>query len=89
MEIEIGLTFLLLLLLCLLATVEMAFGQVSDVGLHRLSGESEEQSEGRPKVFLEQVLENGRGLVFALSATINVACSRRRPHHFDFVSLLF
>jgi len=72
MELEIGLTFLLLLVLCVLATVEMAFGQVSDVGLHRLSGESEEQPEGRPKVFLEQVLENRARFSFALSAVIQM-----------------
>src|SRR6267378_7199961 len=72
MEFEIGFTFLLLLVLCVLATVEMAFGQVSDVGLHRMSGESEEQSEGRPKVFLEQVLENRARFSFALSAVIQM-----------------
>jgi hypothetical protein len=35
MELEIGLTLLLLILLSLLATVDMAFAQLSDVGLRR------------------------------------------------------
>jgi len=40
MELEIGLTLTLLVVLCLLATVDMAFGQLSDIGLHRLTAEA-------------------------------------------------
>ena len=47
MELEIGLTLLLLLLLSLLATVDMAFGQLSDVGLRRLIGENGENGKGQ------------------------------------------
>jgi len=72
MQIEIGLTFLLLIVLSLLATVDMALGQLSDVGLHRLSGESEEKPEARSRVFLTQVLENRPKFIFALSATIQM-----------------
>ena len=45
MEIEIGLTLLLLLVLSLLATVDMAFGQLSDVGLRRLISENGDKPE--------------------------------------------
>jgi CBS domain containing-hemolysin-like protein len=69
---ELGLTFLLLIVLCLLATVDMAFGQLSDVGLHRLSGESEERPEARSRIFLQQVLENRARFSFALSAVIQM-----------------
>jgi CBS domain containing-hemolysin-like protein len=72
MQVEIGLTFLLLVFLSLLATVDMAFGQLSDVGLHRLSGESEEKPEARSRIFLQQVLENRPRFSFALSAMIQM-----------------
>src|SRR5918993_1865578 len=72
MQLEIGLTLLLLLLLSLLATVDMAFGQLSDVGLRRLIGENGEKPEARSRVFLKQVLENRPRFGFALSATIQI-----------------
>src|SRR5262245_55009505 len=72
MELEIGFTLLLLIVLALLATVDMAFGQLSDVGLHRLIAESEEKPGGRSKTFLKQVLENRAKFSFALSATIQI-----------------
>jgi CBS domain containing-hemolysin-like protein len=72
MELEIGLTLLLLILLSLLATVDMAFGQLSDVGLRRLIGENGDKPERRSRVFLRQVLENRPRFGFALSATIQI-----------------
>jgi putative hemolysin len=72
MELEIALTLLLLLVLSLLATVDMAFGQLSDVGLRRLIGENGEKPEARSRVFLKQVLENRPRFGFALSATIQI-----------------
>src|SRR5499426_1937575 len=72
MELEIGFTLLLLIVLALLATVDMAFGQLSDVGLHRLIAESEEKPGGRSKTFLKQVLENRAKFSFALSAMIQM-----------------
>jgi magnesium and cobalt exporter, CNNM family len=72
MELEIALTLLLLLVLSLLATVDMAFGQLSDVGLRRLIGENGEKPEARSRVFLNQVLENRPRFGFALSATIQI-----------------
>ncbi|HJT65296.1 MAG TPA: hemolysin family protein [Pyrinomonadaceae bacterium] len=72
MELEIGLTLLLLLLLSLLATVDMAFGQLSDVGLRRLIGENGDKPEPRSRVFLRQVLEHRPRFSFALSAMIQI-----------------
>jgi CBS domain containing-hemolysin-like protein len=72
MEIEIGLTLLFLGVLSLLATIDMAFGQLSDVSLHRLTAEAEERPELLSKAFLKQVLENRVRFGFALSATIQI-----------------
>src|SRR6185436_7233174 len=72
MEIEIGLTILLLLVLSVLATVDMAFGQLSDVGLRRLIGENGEKPEARSRLFLQQVLENRPRFSFALAAMIQI-----------------
>jgi len=72
MQLELILTFLLLVGLSLLATVDMAFGQLSDVGLRRLITEAEERSKLRSSVFLKQVLENRPRFSFAISATIQI-----------------
>ena len=72
MQIEIILTFLLLIGLSLLATVDMAFGQLSDVGLRRLITEAEERSKSRSSAFLKQVLGNRPRFSFAISATIQI-----------------
>jgi hypothetical protein len=72
MQIEIILTFLLLIGLSLLATVDMAFGQLSDVGLRRLITEAEERSKSRSSTFLKRVLGNRPRFTFALSATIQI-----------------
>jgi CBS domain containing-hemolysin-like protein len=72
MELEIGLTLLLLIVLSVLATVDMAFGQLSDVGLRRLIGESGDKPRAGSRLFLEQVLENRPRFTFALSAMIQI-----------------
>ena len=72
MELEIGLTLLLLILLSLLATVDMAFVQLSDVGLRRLIGENGDKPESRSRAFLRQSLENRPRFGFALSAMIQI-----------------
>jgi magnesium and cobalt exporter, CNNM family len=72
MELEIGLTLLLLILLSLLATVDMAFAQLSDVGLRRLIGENGEKPEPRSRAFLREALDNRPRFGFALSATIQI-----------------
>ena len=71
-QIEFTLTLLLLVGLSLLATVDMAFGQLSDVGLRRLISEAEERAKLRSSAFLKQVLENRPRFSFAISATIQI-----------------
>src|ERR671911_1363450 len=72
MELEIGLALLLLIVLSLLATVDMAFAQLSDVGLRRLIGENGEKPQPASRVFLQQALENRPRFSFALSAMIQI-----------------
>ena len=72
MQFEIALTVLFLLTLSLLATVYMAFGQLSDVGLRRLITDAEEQSRIRTAAFLKQALDNRPKFNFAFSATIQI-----------------
>src|ERR1041385_4121574 len=72
MELEIGLALVLLIVLSVLATVDMAFAQLSDVGLRRLIGENGEKPELRSRPFLQQALENRPRFGFALSATIQI-----------------
>jgi putative hemolysin len=72
MELEIGLAVVLLIVLSVLATVDMAFAQLSDVGLRRLIGENGEKPEPRSRPFLQQALENRPRFGFALSATIQI-----------------
>jgi CBS domain containing-hemolysin-like protein len=72
MEIEIGITCLLLVGLTFLATVDMAFGQLSDVGLRRLIAEAEEQPIARSTPFLKEILENRPRFRFTLSAASQV-----------------
>ncbi len=72
MELEIGLALVLLIVLSLLATVDMAFAQLSDVGLRRLIGENGDKPESRSRLFLRQALENRPRFGFALSATIQI-----------------
>lgn len=72
MPLEITLTALLLIGLSVLATVDMAFGQLSDVGLRRLITEAEERKKLRSSAFLKQVLENRPRFSFAISATIQI-----------------
>jgi putative hemolysin len=72
MELEIGLALLLLIVLSLLATVDMAFAQLSDVGLRRLIGENGDKPEPKSIPFLHQALENRPRFSFALSAMIQI-----------------
>jgi len=72
MAIEIGLALLLLITLSLLATVDMAFDQLSDVGLRRLIGENGDKPKGRNRAFLREALQNRPRFSFALSASIQI-----------------
>ena len=72
MEVEIGLALLLLIMLSLLATVDMAFDQLSDVGLRRLIGENGDKPERGTRAFLRQAFQNRPRFSFALSAMIQI-----------------
>lgn len=72
MEIEIAIAILILFVLVFLATIDMAFTQLSDVSLRKLSTELEEAENKRPTNFLREILENRPRFRFALSATIQI-----------------
>jgi putative hemolysin len=70
-QLEIGIACALLLALGFLATIDVAFGQLSDVGLRRLTGEREEKPS-QTIIFLGEVLENRPRFRFTLNAAIQV-----------------
>ncbi|HEV2707239.1 MAG TPA: hemolysin family protein [Pyrinomonadaceae bacterium] len=72
MEIEIAITCLLLLALAFIATVDMAFGQLSDVGLRRLIADAAEPAPGEPQPFLNEILDNRPRFRFTLLAAIQL-----------------
>lgn len=72
MEIEIIIAVLLLFALTLLASVDMAFSQLSDVSLRRLFSETEEKKESGSVLFLKEVSENRPRFRFALSSAIQI-----------------
>jgi len=72
MEIEIIIAVFILVALVFLATIDMAFSQLSDVSLRRLSAESEENQNPKAADFLREILENRPRFRFALSSTIQV-----------------
>jgi putative hemolysin len=70
-QLEIAFACVLLVVLTFLATLDMAFGQLSDVGLRRLTAEREERPT--PTVaFLDKVLEDRPRFRFTLNAAIQV-----------------
>ncbi|HZG53390.1 MAG TPA: hemolysin family protein [Pyrinomonadaceae bacterium] len=70
MEIEIGITCLLLVALTFMALIDMAFGELSDVGLRRLIGEAETERPTAVTSFLAEILENRSRFRFTLTVTI-------------------
>src|SRR5262245_56714935 len=70
MEIELAISLVLLLVLTFLASVDMAFGQLSDIGLRLLAAEAEEHPNARYAPFLTEILENRARFSFTLSAAI-------------------
>ncbi len=70
MEIEIGITLLLLIALAFLATVDMAFGQLSDVGLRRLIADADAYGVSDSTPFLNEILEDRPRFRFTLLAAI-------------------
>src|SRR5881398_3726346 len=72
MEIALVISLLLLLALTFLASVDMAFGQLSDVGLRRLAADTEEHPNARYAPFLREILENRSRFSFTISAAIQI-----------------
>ena len=72
MEIEIGLAVLILIAMVFLATIDLAFSHISDVGLRRLASESEDSKKERTARFLREILEFRPRFRLALSATIQI-----------------
>ncbi|MBP9663207.1 MAG: HlyC/CorC family transporter [Pyrinomonadaceae bacterium] len=72
MQLEIIAGLLLLVLMTFLATVDMAFSHISDVGLRRISSDEELADKKRAVSFLREILDNRPRFRFALSATIQV-----------------
>ncbi len=72
MQIEIALALLILLAMVFLATLDLAFSHISDVGLRRIASDLEDsQNEGKAKL-LREILEFRPRFRLALSATIQV-----------------
>jgi len=72
MQIEIAIAVLILLIMTFLATVDMAFSQLSDVGLRRLSSDFENSPKVKSVALLQEILENRPRFRFALSAAIQI-----------------
>lgn len=72
MIIEILIAVLILLALTFLATIDMAFTQLSDVSLRRLSTENLETTKPRSLEFLREILENRPRFRFVLSSAIQI-----------------
>ena len=72
MQLEIAFAIFLLLILLFLATVDMAFSQLSDVGLRRLSSDYEGSTKVKSVAFLQGILENRPRFRFAFSAAIQI-----------------
>ncbi|MBK9152747.1 MAG: HlyC/CorC family transporter [Chloracidobacterium sp.] len=72
MEIEIAIAVFILIALVILATADLAFSHISDLGLRRLASESEESRDPRTSAFLREILENRPRFRFALSSAIQI-----------------
>ena len=69
MELEIAACLAILFVLVFLATVDMAFSQLSDLSLRRLSADSDDTGKNT-YTFLRQILEDRPRFRFALSSAI-------------------
>ena len=72
MEIEIALAVVILIAMVFLATVDLAFGHISDVGLRRLASDAEDSQNQQTAHFLREILEHRPRFRLALSATIQI-----------------
>lgn len=72
MEFEIIIAIIILFAVVFLATIDMAFSQLSDVSLRRLFSDLEESPRLKTIEFLGQILENRPRFRFSLSASIQI-----------------
>ncbi|HEV8593483.1 MAG TPA: DUF21 domain-containing protein, partial [Pyrinomonadaceae bacterium] len=72
MELEIAAGVAILLAMLFLATIDLAFAHISDVGLRRLSAESEYGQKAPSARFLREIVENRPRFRFALSSAIQI-----------------
>lgn len=72
MEIEIIIAGLILIALVFLATVDMAFSHLSDLGLRRLATDAEDSHKPGSTQFLREILDNRPQFRFALSSAIQI-----------------
>ena len=72
MEIELVIAILILFVLTFLATIDMAFSQLSDISLRKLSSELEGSAKVKSIAFLQEILENRPRFRFALSTAIQI-----------------
>ncbi len=72
MEIEILLAVVILFVMIFLATVDLAFSHLSDVGLRRLASESEDSQNAKTATFLREIQEYRPRFRLALSSAIQI-----------------
>ena len=72
MQIEIVIAVIILIVLVFLATVDMAFSHLSDVGLRRILSDEESVEKKNAGEFLREILENRPRFRFALSSVIQI-----------------
>ncbi len=72
MEIELFTAILILFALTLLATIDMAFSQLSDISLRKLSSDLEGTAKAKSIRFLQEILENRPRFRFTLSTAIQI-----------------
>jgi putative hemolysin len=72
MQTEIVIAVIILIVLVFLATVDMAFSHLSDVGLRRILSDEESIEKKKMAAFLREILENRPRFRFALSSAIQI-----------------
>jgi CBS domain containing-hemolysin-like protein len=70
MAIELAITCLLLVALTFLSLIDVAFGELSDVGLRRMTGEAEDEPQSPVASFLAEILENRARFRYTLTVSI-------------------
>jgi putative hemolysin len=72
MEIEILLALIILIAMIFLATVDLAFSHLSDVGLRRLASESEDSQNAKTATFIREIQEYRPRFRLAVSSAIQI-----------------